>query len=427
MKKTSLKLKYRPSFRSPSFGTLLFCVTRHRKTTTSTTPYVLNENEWNETSQSIVFPENISSKRRKELSSLRGKLKKELSELLETISILELRGDYSSSELMKCFRDRQQGQQFCAYINSKVEILHLENKFGTAHSYQYAAQSFLKYLGNTDIHIGKINSVLIEDYERYLFSNGKSKNTVSCYMRSLRAAYNSALYEKIIVPDKTTRKPFSGVFTGNAKTLKRAIGVEAIEKIMSVNLTENKPAKQNISNLSFSRDLFLFSFYTQGMSFSDMVNLKKENIRSGKIVYQRQKTGQTITIELENCMTEIINRYAKDNSPYVFPVLNDLDKDIVRWKHTQLALSSYNRNLSRLGALSGIDEKLTSYVSRHSWATIASREGIPISTISRGMGHESEKTTRIYISRADYSDVGLANRLILSRFVGNTNAPAIFT
>ena len=418
--RTSVKLKFRESLRTPDFGVLVFYVIRHRKTVTSTTPYVLRKNEWDGIRQTVVYPENVTSKRKKELTSLRGKLKKELRELHETVGILESRGDYSSRELVKSFRDRQQGQQFCSYINQKAENFRAEGKFGTAHAYMYAAHSFLKYLGGRDIRINKIDAALMENYELYLLSKGKSKNTVSCYMRSLRAAYNSAVREKIIVTGKNNDKPFSGVFTGNAKTPKRAIGVEAIGKIVNVELIKRKEKNPNIKNLFFARDLFLFSFYTQGMSFSDMANLKKENIRNGKIVYQRQKTGQTITVEMENCMREIIDRYANDDSPYVFPILKDSSENIERWKQTQVSSAAYNRNLKRLGTLIHIEEKLTGYVARHSWATIAALEGIPMSTISRGMGHESEKTTRIYISLADNSDVGKANRQILSRVTKKT-------
>ena len=419
MKKTSVILKFRSSLRNPDFGVLVFHVTRHRKTTTSTTPYLLRESEWDSTVQTVVYPENVSSKRRKELSSLRSKLKKELLSLNETAGILESRGDYSSRELVKCFRERQQGQLFCSYINSKVENLRSAGKFGTAHAHQYSSLSFLKYLGGRDIHISKIDAVLIENYERHLLSMGKSRNTVSCYMRSLRASYNSAVREKVIGVKKNVSKPFSGVFTGNAKTAKRAIGVESIGKIVTAELVNTGQPTPNVTDLSFSRDLFLFSFYTRGMSFTDMANLKKENINGNKIVYHRQKTGQSIAVELENCMREIINRYADPNSPYVFPIHKDAKEGFERWKRTQTALAAYNRSLKRLTALTEINENLTGYVARHSWATIASHEGIPLSTISRSMGHESEKTTRIYISNVDNSDLGKANRLVLSRIAVN--------
>ena len=428
--KTTVKLKLRASRRMPGCGVLVLRVTRGRVTRTMTTSCVLSLDEWDENQQSIIFLENISSKRKKELTSIKSKLKKGLQKLHETAGMLESRGDYSSQELLQCYRNRQ--QLFCAYVLRKSEILCQDERFGTAHTYRYAAVSFLKFLGNKDVHIEKINAPLMEDFEHYLLAKGRSKNTVSCYMRALRAVYNLAVREKVFVIKKAGENPFSRVFTSNAKTRKRAISRESISQLIRVKLQEAK-GKADVYSLVFSRDLFLFSFYTQGMSFSDMADLKKENIKEGVIRYHRKKTGQLITIELEDCMREIIERYAESNSDFIFPILGSIKgykgingfKDYERWKKTAIALASYNKNLKKLAALVGIEEHLTSYVSRHSWASMASQEGIPISTISRSMGHESERTTRIYISQTDYSDVGRANRQILSYFFSQSTRKEI--
>ena len=424
--KTSVKLKLRASQRMPRHGILIMQITRSRVTRTMTTSYVLSFDEWDDNGQKIVFSENASSKRKKELAVIERKLKKDLKELYETIDVLEAHGDYSSQELIYRFRERQQGQMFCSYAWGKVEILQSDGRFGTARAYFFAIKSFLRFLVGRDIRINKINAALMEDYERYLLSRNNSPNTVSCYMRSLRAVYNLAIREKLLVVEKAKDKPFSSVFTGNAKTRKKAINGKSISKLMSLDKliggykVLNKVEKTNgvtSYSLAFSRDLFLFSFYTQGMSFIDIANLKKENIKNDVIKYKRKKTGQLITIEMEDCIREIIEQYMDSDSDFVFPILRESKdaKDYEKWKETAKALIAYNKNLKKLASLACISEHLTSYVARHSWATIASQEGIPMATISRGMGHESEKTTRIYISQIDYSDVGRANRQILSR------------
>ena len=415
--KTSVKLKLKASQLTPQSGVLAMRITRHRATRTTTTSCVLSSDEWDERKQKIIFSENISSKRKKELSAIERKLKKDLKEVHETLGILEAHGDYTSQELVRRFRERQEGQMFCTFVGRRVENLRSTGRFGTAHACRYAAVSFLKFLKGQDIRIDKITAALMEEYERYLLAGNRSKNTVSCYMRSLRAAYNLAVREKILVVKKERENPFSRVFTGNARTEKRAVSVESISKLMNEAAGNNEAATHS---LSFSRDLFLFSLSTQGMSFTDMASLKKENIGEKFIRYKRRKTGQSITIELEDCMREIIERYADSGSEFVFPILRAFENtkgfgDYERWKKTANALTVYNRNLKKLAALAGLSEHFTSYAARHSWATLASQEGIPIATISRGMGHESEKTTRIYISQIDYSDVGHANRQILSR------------
>jgi len=417
-------------------------VTRHRTTRMMTTSYVLSADEWNADEQCVVFSDKISSRRKKELISLSTNLKRDIQGLFKTVEIMEARGDYSSLELLHCFRRWQQGQLFVAYVSEKAKQLIDEKRFGTAHTYQYAANSFLKFLKNKDIRIDKINPVLIKEYENYLTSEKKSKNTISCYMRALRAAWNCAIREKVFTVKKSTGNPFSKVFTGNAKTCKRAISVENIAKLVQMKEVtgsyrelnevtgieegkegeeikeEKKVKKASVNPLSLCLDLFLFSFYTQGMPFTDMAHLKKENIKDGFIRYKRKKTGQEICIEVEGCTKEIIDRYDNKDSDFVFPILGnlkDVEDEYDRWQKTSAALAAYNRNLKKLACLAGIEEILTSYVARHSWATIASQEGIPIATISRGMGHESEKTTRIYIDQTTHSDVGRANRQILSR------------
>jgi len=404
-------------------------------------PYVLSADEWDKDLQKTVIPKRSTPDRAKKLKEIDEKLQKELKLVLKTAERLESYGDYSSKELAECYHKQKEGQPFCEYIKRVVKIVQGEKRFGTAGSYQYSGVSFLKYLEGRDIGIDKITSELIKDYERWLESEHKTKNTISCYMRSLRAIYNRAIREKVFMVKKKHLKPFSGVFTGNAKTPKRATGVDEISRLMNLPLPQPLSTGEEgdspplwgeaggevttATNLHLSCDIFLFSFFTQGMAFVDAANLKKENIKDGFIEYNRKKTNQPITIKLEDRIKTIIDRYATPDSDYVFPILRQhQDSDeYVKWRHTVNSLAVYNRNLGKLAKLAGIKQHLTSYVARHSWASIASQEGIPIGTISRGLGHESERTTRIYISQLDFSDVSRANRQILSNFA--TNSPLL--
>ena len=421
--KTNVKFALRTSHSTPERGILQLSITRHRSTSTISTSYSLSFKEWNDKLQMVNFLKSSPSTRKKELVAIWNKLKNDRQLILKIVDTLESKGDYTSQDVVRYFREQQQGRLFCEYVNQVVERRNKNEKFGTAHIYRFAALSFLKFLGGKDIGIEKINKGLIKDYERYLLAEKKSKNTVSCYMRSLRAVYNQAIAEKVFIAE-TKDKAFSDVFTGNAKTEKRAIDANAISRLAEVKTDEIKEEKRSkitkitkLNSLYFIRDLFMFSFYTQGMSFADMVNLKKENIKDGFIRYNRKKTGQRITIQMETCMKEIINRYLDPNSDYIFPVLSKYENcsEQVKWEKTNSALAAYNKKLKGLAVFVGIDGHLTSYVARHSWASLASQEGVPIATISRGLGHESEKTTRIYVSQLDSSDVGRANRQVISR------------
>ncbi len=187
--KTTVKFKFRASLRMPGSGILVLCVTRHRKTSSTTTPYLLSKEEWDENTQSVVFYDGIPEKRRKELSSIRRRIRKDFREITESVKTLEERGDYTSRDVIRRFCSQRQGQLFCEYVSQKSAVLREAGKFGTAHTYEYSSRSFLKFLGGKDIRINKINSVLMEGYERHLLLSGCSKNTVSCYMRTLRAGF----------------------------------------------------------------------------------------------------------------------------------------------------------------------------------------------------------------------------------------------
>ena len=403
-------------------GVLTLRITRHRVSRMISTPYVLSSDEWDSARQRINSYKKSSPKRKKELAEINDEVKKEIQLIFQLAEILEIQGDYSAQDLVTFFRSQKRGQLFCDYIYGKVEYLKKIGHFGTAHAYEYAAISFMKFNAGKDVCIEKINNGMMINYEHHLKTEKKSRNTISCYMRSLRAVYNQSIAEKVFIPRERKINPFAGIFTGNAKTGKRAIKVNDISKLMEVEISlpvSPLPCGEGLGE-RFSLDLFLFSFYTQGMSFSDMANLKTENIKGNILTYYRKKTGQKVIIEMEECMKEIIDRYSDSNSNYIFPILRNYHDccEFIKWKKTGAALTVYNKNLSKLARLAGIGKSLTSYVARHSWASIASQEGIPIATIGRGMGHESERTTLIYISQLDSSDVGKANRKILSRISG---------
>lgn len=163
--------------------------------------------------------------------------------------------------------------------------------------------------------------------------------------------------------------------------------------------------------MDFARDIFMFSFYTRGMSFIDMAFLQKKDLRNGVLSYRRRKTGQLLTIKWEKPMQDIIGKYDTSGTPYLLPLITDSIKD----SRTQYKNQAHrvNRNLKKIGELLGLATPLTSYVARHGWASIAKSKNIPVATISEAMGHDSETTTRIYLASLDTSVVDKANSLIL--------------
>jgi integrase len=197
------------------------------------------------------------------------------------------------------------------------------------------------------------------------------------------------------------KSPFSGIYTGIDKTIKRAVNEDVIIQLKNLDLSNN-------FCLALARDLFLFSFYMRGMSFVDMANLRKGSLKNGYIVYTRSKTKQTLTVKIEDCMQEIIKRYERQTiDDYILPIFTTNNRS-----HTS-QLRTHNKRLKRISEMLGLEKPLSSYVARHTWATIALRKGVSIEIISESMGHENKTTTRIYLASLGQSVVDKANAEII--------------
>ena len=290
---------------------------------------------------------------------------------------------------------------FFSFMESVAERLERLEKQRTAETYMSALKSFRRFVGRPRLAFSELDTDLTAAYEAYLIRRrGLAPNTSSFYMRILRAAYNRAVNQGLT----TQNNPFRGVYTGVARTAKRAIPQQALRRIRDMQLPEGGP-------LAFARDMFLFSFYTRGMSFVDMAYLRKTDLKNCTLAYRRRKTGQLLQIRWEPCMQEILERHeATAESAFLLPIITDPSEG--RRQYVQ-ASHRINRNLKAIGTTAGLAAPLSMYVARHTWASIARSRHIPLSVISDGMGHDSEATTQIYLASIDNCEIDKANRLII--------------
>lgn len=286
------------------------------------------------------------------------------------------------------------------FMQETIVQLQKLGKIRTAETYQSALASFMRFREGKDVLISHIKDNLIVAYENSMKASGLSSNTTSFYMRILRAVYNRAVKQGI-----TKQKyPFQYVYTGVAKTRKRAVDISIVRRLAEMDLDRNPSA-------ALARDMFLFSFYTRGMSFVDMAYLRKSDLSRGILTYRRRKTGQNLFIRWEKCMDEIVSSYDNPSSLYLLPIITSSDTD-ERQQYINMS-HKVNRSLKSLGKKLGLPAPLTMYVARHTWANAARKKKIPISVISEGMGHTSEMTTRIYLSSLDADIIDRANKKIL--------------
>lgn len=286
------------------------------------------------------------------------------------------------------------------FMENVIERLRLLNHIGTGKNYNAALGSFKRFLGNKDVPLEAIDQMIMEDYQAYLKSAGLTPNSISFYMRILRAVYNRAV-EQGLTKD---RNPFRTVFTGTEKTLKRAISMSDIKRIKDLDLTF-KP------NLEFARNIFLFLFLCRGISFIDAAFLKRTDIQNGVLTYRRHKTDQVLHIKIIKPIKELVDRYSIKDSPYLLPIISRPGND--ERKQYEAALHRVNNALKIIAGMVKLPILLTTYVTRHAWASIAKSKNVPVNVISDALGHDSIATTQIYLASIDTSIIDEVNELII--------------
>ena len=397
----TVKIKFRASASETKEGTLFYQVIHNRVARQIHIGYKLYPQEWDAENKEIIFPSDTGEARRSYLVSLKTAVQEDTKRLRSIVSHLDRSGNtYTAEEVVAKYRSPTDNHCFLSFSRNLVGQLKQIGKQCTADTYTTAINSFARFRNERDVPLDDVDSDLMTAYETYLKANGICPNSISFYMRNLRAIYNRAVDKELTVQ----RYPFKHVYTGIDKTVKRAIAAQAIRRIRDLDLGNNP-------SMDYARDMFMFSFYTRGMSFIDMAYLRKSDLSNGILSYRRQKTKQLLTIRWETQMQEIVGKYHTEESPYLLPIIKDADADIR--KQYRNAAHLVNDKLKKIGKRLGIDTPLTTYVARHTWASIAKNSRIPISVICEGLGHDSEKTTEIYLASLDSSVIDEANKIII--------------
>lgn len=393
----SVKVKFRVSTVDNKPGSIYFQIIQNRMVRQLNTDYKIYADEWDEKSESII----AKGQRTNLLASIKERLDWDIVRLNRVVMTLENEHHrYSADDVITAFLKLTKEVSLCSFMHKVIAQLKQLGKERTSETYTAALKSFMRFRNEQDIPLDGISSDLIQMYEAWLRAREVRMNTISFYMRILRAVYNRAV-EKGLVEQK---EPFRHVYTGIEKTRKRAISLKEVKKLKNLDLSR-KPS------LEFARDIFLFSFYTRGMSFIDIAYLRKSDLSNGILTYHRRKTGQLLTIRWENCMKEIVDKYEDKNSKYLLPLLCSYGDSRKQYKN---ALRLVNYHLKTISKMLNIQDPITMYVARHSWASAAKQYKVPLSIISQGMGHDSEVTTQIYLASLDTSVIDKANKMILN-------------
>ena len=296
---------------------------------------------------------------------------------------------------------------FKSFMAGIVHEFEKENRHSSAHVYKSTENAFTTYIEVKRIQEFTFNAQLLKGFESYLIEKRLSWNTVSTYMRMLRATYNRAVEKGIM---KYVPYLFKGVYTGVQSKVKRALPPQAMAKFMDSRTLETYPESK----------WFVLMFLLRGIPFVDLAHLRKCDLNGGVITYHRHKTNRELVVSIPEEARDIIRRSLDTtSSPYLFPILNGTirnGKDA--YKNYQSTLRKFNYRIEKIGREIGIDVKLSSYTARHTWATTAYYQNLGTGIICNALGHSSIKVTEAYLKPFDNERLSKANGKVISYIKG---------
>lgn len=380
---------------------LVFQVIHERRKKLMYTGFRIKEESFDELEEKIIdgvdstFTTADVARMNRELRKIKNRIRAQIRHLERSTE------SFTVEDVLAQYIHKNVRQQFylLRYIDTQIDRKKTLKKEGTAAAYRSTRLSLAKFLNGSDIRMSAIDLRFIRQYEDFLYNSGVTGNTVSYYLRNLRTLYNQAVTDGY---HPHGEYPFAKAQTRPAKTVKRALTRKDLQALANLGLEE-------MPELKFARDLYLFSFYAQGMAFVDIVLLKKSDIYNGVLTYSRHKSKQLIRIAVTPQMQELMDKYETEGE-YVFPIISE--KSLSEYKQYRLYLGRINRYLKKIAVMIDIAVPLTTYTARHTWATLARDYGAPVSVISAGLGHTSEEMTRIYLKEFDVSQLDKVNSMV---------------
>ena len=337
----------------------------------------------------------------KKISELNRRIKKlEALEIEVTLdNLLETNGRKVNCTIGEC-------------LDSTIARLESLGKYGSASKHK-SLRSRLSQYRTLNIRLDEIDLTFLRDFELFLRRIGNTNNSIATKFAIFKAAYNKALAEELFVQKNN---PFSKYKVGSlwTKTRKRAITKEDVQKLMALEIELSHQTEYR----DFARDIFLFSYFTAGINFTDIASLRYCDIIGGIISYSRNKTQKLLSFRLIPNAMAIIEKYSRKKhtaDDYIFPILDRRVHTTQQqiFNRTHKVLRKVNRELKVLGEMIGLQIPLTTYVARHTYATVLKRSGVNIAIISESLGHSDLSTTQIYLDSFENSQIDEAMKNLL--------------
>jgi site-specific recombinase XerD len=366
---------------------ILLRISHHGKVSAITTGIYVKEADWDDGARSIKS----SYRGTESVTRLNNFLQKKKAEAIDLVTKLDERKTLDSLtvvQVKELIERKSESGSFLEFGELLAKECENVGRHGNVQAYRIVLKVLKNFTKGRDLSFRDINYAFLTRFEQWHMQKGNVINGLASYMRSIRAIYNEGIRRGQAEQDLY---PFKTYTIKTAKTRKRAISMEAIKRIQALAFEPDHPFFN-------ARNYFLSSFYLRGISFTDLAHLKVSDIVDGRIHYDRQKTDKPYDIVIIPAMQAIFDIYAagKKKDDYIFPIITATASD-KQYSQVNDARKRFNKKLKKIAGLCGIAENLTSYVSRHSFATQAKNLGVPIATISDMLGHADTKTTQVYL------------------------------
>ncbi len=360
---------------------------------------------WDKASEMLTFdcPERATLQSRID-SALAGYCKK-----MKRLEALDIPVTFDT--LFETSKNYHAGISIRDSFNDEIERLESLGKINSATKHKYALQVLDGYKSTT-MALEAIDLDYLKGLELYLRQRGNKDNSIATRFAIFKAIYNKAVKEgKVVVK----QNPFSLFQVGSlwAKTRKRAINKNDVQRLIDLEIAEGHTTEYR----RLAKDLFLFSYFTAGMNFGDIARLRYKDIVKGRVNYSRHKTQKLLSFQLVPMALQILEKYgtAGLGEDYIFPILNRHEHITPQQIFNRLhkVLRKVNRELKVLGEMIGLETPLTTYVARHTYATVLKRSGVSVALISESLGHSDLSTTQIYLDSFENSQIDEAMQHLL--------------
>lgn len=307
----------------------------------------------------------------------------------QIIELKSMNRDFTATSLVEKVSKPNKIKTVGEVFVEQMNLLKQAQKLSYMLSIQQTYNSLLEFNKHLNIYFVDIDVSWLKRYEAWLRKQGLASNTIKGKFVDIRTMYNIAIDENIVKVEHYPFRKFK-IAKLQQETAKRAISKEDITRIIEYK-TDN-PLVQ------FAIDIFTFSYIMGGINFVDISALTKENMMDNRLVYIRHKTKKLIQLPLQDKAIELIEKYHDDDNPYLFPILKAYHKtEQQKFNRVHKIISNVNMRLKKIGKELEIPITLTTYVARHSHATVLKKAGVATSIISESLGHSSEKITQVYL------------------------------